>query len=229
MTAAAFRIAFLIYPGMTQLDFTGPAEVLARMPGAECALVWKTLDPVASEGVIRILPTATMDTETRYDMICVPGGWGCTDIMADDAVLDWLRRQGETAELITSVCTGSLILAAAGLLTGYKAGCHWAWAEQLRHFGAEPVRQRVVIDRDRITAGGVTAGIDFAFTIIERRCGRDVAEAIQLGLEYDPAPLSGGTPETARPEITERVTAMLESRLAERREAIAAIAATAGA
>ncbi|MEO0981893.1 MAG: DJ-1/PfpI family protein [Pseudomonadota bacterium] len=220
MADAPFRIAFLIYPGMTQLDFTGPAEVLGLMPDAEIVLVWKSLDPVRADNGIAFVPHATIDDEARYDTVCVPGGFACTDLMVDEPVLAWLRRQSETAEYVTSVCTGSLVLAAAGLLEGYEAGCHWGWAEHLAQFGATPVRKRVVEDRNRITAGGVTAGIDFGFRIIERRLGRDMAEAFQLGIEYDPEPLSGGVPETARPEILELVKANMAARHADRVEAI---------
>ncbi len=225
MTSQPYRIAFLIYPGMTQLDFTGPAEVLARIPGAQIAVVSTTLDPVSSDNGITFVPSATIADDTAYEMICVPGGFACTDMMANAQVLDWLRAQAETAELVTSVCTGSLILAAAGLLDGYRAGCHWAWIDSLSQFGATPVRERVVIDRNRITAGGVTAGIDFGFRIIEQRCGRDFAEAIQLGLEYDPAPISGGVPETARPEILAQVNQFNAGKVSERRTLIDEIAA----
>ena len=216
-----YKIAFLIYPGMTQLDFTGPAEILGLMPDAEIRLVWKTMEPVRSDNNIAFLPHATLADEARYNIICVPGGFACTDLMLDDAVLEWLRAQAETADYVTSVCTGSLILAAAGLLDGYNAGCHWAWAEQLKGFGATPTRQRVVIDRNRITAGGVTAGIDFGFRIVEERLGRDMAEALQLGVEYDPVPLSGGVPETARPEILQRVQAFRSDRLEARMAKVA--------
>lgn len=212
MTDAKFRIGFLVFPGMTQLDFTGPAEVVARMPDAEISLVWKSLDPIRSDNGIRFVPDATIADDVSYDMICVPGGFACTDLMVDPKILDWLRRQAETAAYITSVCTGSLVLAAAGLLKGYKAGCHWAWAEYLEKFGATATRERVVIDRNRITAGGVTSGIDFGFTIVAERCGRDVAEQILLSLEYDPAPLAGGVPEAARPEILDKVQRRISKR-----------------
>ncbi|MCF6329559.1 MAG: DJ-1/PfpI family protein [Henriciella sp.] len=225
MTTQPYRIAFLIYPGLTQLDFTGPAEVLARMPGAQIATVSTTPASVRSDNGITFVPSATIEDDTAYNMICVPGGFACTDMMANAQVLDWLRAQAETAELVTSVCTGSLILAAAGLLDGYRAGCHWAWIDSLSQFGAIPVRERVVIDRNRITAGGVTAGIDFGFRIIEQRCGRDFAEAIQLGLEYDPAPISGGVPETARPETLAQVSQFNAGKVSERRALIDEIAA----
>jgi len=225
MTDSTFKIAFLIYPGMTQLDFTGPAEVLGLMPDAEIHLVWKTLDPVRSDNDITFVPHKTIADNITYNMICVPGGLACTDLMTDAPVINWLRQQAETAEYITSVCTGSLVLAAAGLLDGYNAGCHWAWAEHLEHFGATPVRKRVVIDRNRITAGGVTAGIDFGFRIVEQRLGRDIAEAFQLGIEYDPEPIAGGVPETARPEILEIVKTRVSTTSRERIATITEVAA----
>lgn len=219
-----FRIGFLLYPNLTQLDLTGPAQVLARMSGAELHFVWKTLDPVPSDCPLALVPTATFADCPPLDMICVPGGYGCTAMMRDEQVLGWLRAQAAGAQVVSSVCTGSLILAAAGLLDGYRAGCHWAWGDQLALFGATFVRERVVIDRDRITGGGVTAGVDFAFRLIERLRGRAEAEAIQLALEYDPRPLAGGTPDSARPEVRARVEAAMAQRLGSRLNEIAAIA-----
>lgn len=212
----AFRIGFLLYPNLTQLDMTGPAQVLSRMPGATVDFVWKDKAPVMSDCNLALLPTLTLADSGQFDMICVPGGYGCTALMTDAQVLDWLRAQAAGAKLITSVCTGSLILAAAGLLDGYRAGCHWAWGDSLALFGATFVPERVVFDRNRITAGGVTSGIDFAFKVIESMHGRDTAEAIQLTLEYDPAPLGGGTPATARPEILKAVKALLDTRMGDR-------------
>ncbi len=209
-----FRIGFLLWPHLTQLDMTGPAQVLHRMPGAEVHFVWKTLGPVPSDCGLSLLPTITLDDCPQLDMICVPGGVGTAAVMADIAVLDWLRTQSAGAQLVTSVCTGSLILGAAGLLDGYRAGCHWASGDRLAEFGATYVAERTVIDRNRITAGGVTSGIDFAFRIIAQLHGRDVAESIQLALEYDPQPLGGGTPATARPEILARVQAVYAKRRA---------------
>ncbi len=223
-----YRIGFLLYPDLTQLDMTGPAQVLARMPGAEILFLWKTRDPVMSDCGLALVPTHSLADCPPLDMICVPGGYGCTAVMEDAEVLDWLRAQAATAELVTSVCTGSLILAAAGLLDGYRAGCHWAWRDQLALFGATPVAERIVADRNRITGGGVTAGIDFAFAVIERLKGRDVAESVQLVLEYDPAPIGGGTPETARREIVDTVRRMMAGRgLEDRQATIARIAARA--
>ena len=223
-----YRIGFLLWPELTQLDMTGPAQVLSKMPGAELHFVWKSTAPVPSDCGLPLAPTTTFADCPPLDMICVPGGIGVAPIMRDAEVLDWLRTQAAGASLITSVCTGSLILAAAGLLDGYRAGCHWAAGEQLALFGATFVRERVVIDRNRITAGGVTSGIDFAFRIIAQLHGRDVAEAIALALEYDPAPMGGGTPATARPEILAQVQAGMAERLARREADVAAIAAEQG-
>ncbi len=221
-----YRIGFLLYPDLTQLDMTGPAQILSRMPDAEVLFVWKDRAPVMSDCGLALVPTHTLADCPPLDMICVPGGYGCTAVMEDAEVLDWLRAQAATADLVTSVCTGSLILAAAGLLDGYKAGCHWAWRDQLSLFGAVPVAERVVNDRNRVTGGGVTAGIDFAFRVIERLKGRETAEAIQLVLEYDPAPIAGGTPETARPETVKRVeVAMAQRGLGDRLATIERIAA----
>lgn len=207
-----FHIGFLLYPNLTQLDMTGPAQVLARMPGAKLHFVSASRDPVSDDVGMTFLPTATFADCPPLDMICVPGGYGCTAVMQDAAALGWLREQAVSARFVTSVCTGSLILAAAGLLTGYRAGCHWAWRDQLSLFGAIPVAERVVEDRNRISGGGVTAGIDFGFRIVEKLHGRDMAEMIQLALEYDPAPLGGGTPATARKEIHDATMAAMAAR-----------------
>lgn len=217
------KIGFLLFPDITQLDMTGPAQVLSRMPGMTLHFVAKSLDPVMSDCGLALVPTVTLVDCPPLDIVCIPGGYGTTALMSDDAVLDWLRAQAATARYVTSVCTGSLVLAAAGLLDGYRAGCHWAWGDQLAAFGATYVPERTVADRNRITAGGVTSGIDFAFRLIEQTHGRDTAEAIQLGLEYDPQPLAGGTPATARPEILAMVEAEYAKRLPAVRAAIAAV------
>jgi cyclohexyl-isocyanide hydratase len=221
-----FHIGFLLYPGLTQLDMTGPAQVLGRMPGAKLHFIWKTRDPIVDDLGIAFVPSATFADCPPLDMICVPGGYGCTDVMQDADALAFLRQQAETARFVTSVCTGSLILAAAGLLNGYRAGCHWAWREHLAAFGAVPVAERVVEDRNRISGGGVTAGIDFGFRIVEKLHGRDMAELIQLALEYDPAPIGGGTPQTARREIHDAALAAMRGRgLDDRVAAIRSVAA----
>ncbi len=220
-----YHVGFLLWPGLTQLDMTGPAQVLNRMPGAKLHFVWKSLEPVPSDCGLSLLPTTTLADCPRLDMLCVPGGSPVAPVMRDNEVLTWLRMQAAEADLVTSVCTGSLILAAAGLLDGYKAGCYWASGHQLALFGATFVPERVVMDRNRITAGGVTSGIDFAFRVIERLHGRDAAEAVQLALEYDPKPVAGGTPATARPEILALVRAQMAQRIALREAEIAQIAA----
>lgn len=220
-----YHIGFLLWPDLTQLDMTGPAQVLSRMPEAQLHFVAKTLDPVMSDCGLALVPTKSFADCPQLDLLCVPGGAPIAPVMRDAETLDWLRTQATTAQLVTSVCTGSLILAAAGLLKGYRAGCYWASGHQLPLFGAEFVSERVVIDRNRITAGGVTAGIDFAFRIIEHLHGRDMAERVQLALEYDPQPMAGGTPDTARPAIRDAVLAAMATRLAEREADVAAIAA----
>lgn len=209
-----FRIGFLLYEGLTQLDLTGPAQVLSRMPGAALAFVARDMAPVMSDCGLALVPTCTLAEAGGFDMLCVPGGYGVVDAMADAAVLDWLRREAQGARLVTSVCNGSLLLAAAGLLKGRRAGCHWAWGQALGWFGAVHEAARVVEDGRFVTAGGVTAGIDFAFRVIERVAGRDVAETVQLALEYEPLPLAGGTPGTARPEIMAGLMPVLEARMA---------------
>ena len=219
-----FRIGFLLYPNLTQLDLTGPAQILHRIPGAEVLYLWKNLEPVPSDCGLALMPTMVLAETPQLDMICVPGGHGCTAVMADREVIAWLQRQARGAKLITSVCTGSLILAAAGLLEGYRAGCHWAWGQHLARFGAQWQQERVVVDRDRITGGGVTSGIDFAFRVVEHLCDRDIAESIQLVIEYDPEPLAGGTPNKARPEILTRVNATIAERMRLRAEEIAVVA-----
>lgn len=221
-----FNVGFLLFPNVTQLDLTGPAQVLSRMPNTKIYLAASTLAPVQTDAGFAILPTTTLGDCPQLDMICVPGGGGATAVMEDHAALEWLNRQAADAQLVTSVCTGSLILGAAGLLKGYKATSYWAWRDLLALFGAEPVAERVVIDRDRITGAGVTAGIDFAFRVVEHLHGLDVAEGVRLALEYDPEPLGrGGTPGSARPEILNAVRErMLKHGGAERTEAVRRIA-----
>lgn len=191
-------IAFLLFPGVTQLDLTGPAQVLSRLPGARVHLVWATLDPVPTDAGFSILPNATFTDLPAPDLLCVPGGMGISDVIDNDAALDWVRQAGATAQWVTSVCTGALILGAAGLLKGYDATTHWAWHDKLALFGATPVHARWVIDRNRATGSGVTAGIDFALALMAQMAGDDVARTVQLALEYDPAPpFDAGSPERA--------------------------------
>jgi cyclohexyl-isocyanide hydratase len=187
-TPSSYSIGLLLFPKLTQLDLTGPYEVFSRAPGAEVHLIWKTPDPVVSDRGLAILPTATFPTCPPLDLICVPGGPGQVDLMEDAETLGFLRRIAREAQLITSVCTGSLVLGAAGLLHGYRATSHWSSVDQLALLGAQPVQERVVRDRNRITGAGVTSGIDFALNVVTDIYGRDIAEAIQFQMEYDPAP-----------------------------------------
>lgn len=192
------RVAFLLYPQVTQLDFTGPAQILSRLGGAKVDFVAKNLEPVPTDAGFAVVPTATFAGVGQADILCVPGGIACVDVMEDEEALAWVRQLGAGAAWVTSVCTGSLILGAAGLLAGYRAACHWAWRDHLRLFGAEPVAERVVFDRNRVTGGGVTAGIDFAFALTAAVRGEDHARLVQLALEYDPAPpFDSGSPERA--------------------------------
>lgn len=202
------HIAFLLFPGVTQLDLTGPAQFLSRLPDAKVDLVWDSLDPVPTDAGFSILPTATFADVPRADLLCVPGGMGVASVIDHPRALDWVRQVGSDAQWVTSVCTGALVLGAAGLLRGYRATTHWAWHDLLPLFGAEPVQARTVIDRNRATGGGVTAGIDFALTLMARIAGDDAARAVQLALEYDPAPpFDSGSPAKAGAELVDVYTA----------------------
>lgn len=202
------HIGFLIYPGVTQLDVTGPAEVLSRVPDARIHMIWKTMDPVDTDAGFSINPTNTIDECPKLDVICVPGGTGQTVLMGDDDVLRFLKTQGDQARFVTSVCAGSLLLGAAGLLKGYKSGSHWAFRHLLPNFGAIPVAERIVRDRNRISGGGVTAGIDFGLSLAAELAGEDVAKEIQLAIEYNPKPpFDAGTPEKAGAELEAKVRA----------------------
>jgi cyclohexyl-isocyanide hydratase len=207
------RVGFLLYDQLTQLDMTGPAQVLSRMPGASVDYVAKTMDPVMSDCRLALVPTLTLVESGQFDLLCVPGGYGCSAAMNDPEILDWLRAQAPGLQWLTSVCTGSLILAAAGLLKGRKAACHWAWGQYLPLFGAEWVQERTVFHGNIITAGGVTSGIDFAFRVVDHLHGPDVAASLRLALEYDPESHAGGTPSSARPEILGPLQALIAERL----------------
>jgi cyclohexyl-isocyanide hydratase len=209
MESPAFRIGFVLFPGMTQLDLTGPYEVLARLPGAAIHLVWKDPAPVRSDRGLAIVPTDIFEHCPAPDLICVPGGPGINELLTDDETLSFIRHQAWGARYVTSVCTGALVLGAAGLLQGKRATTHWMSHGLLAEFGAIPVAARVVTDGRLITGGGVTAGIDFGLAIIAELAGPELAEAIELGLEYDPQPPFGtGSPERAGPELVARMRAM---------------------
>ena len=209
--ASPIEIGFLVFPQITQLDFTGPLQVFSRVPGARVHLIWKCIEAVPSDTVLTFTPTVTFADCPQLDVICVPGGYGTDDLMNDEEVLSFLRTQAEAARYVTSVCTGSTVLAAAGLLQGYRAATHWSARDALALLGATPSRDRVCIDRNRVTGGGVTAGIDLALTLVAQMIDRPTAEAIQLGIEYNPAPpFNSGSPETAPPEVL----AMMKERMA---------------
>ena len=200
--SAALQIGLVIFPKVTQLDLTGPLQVFSSVPDAKVHLIWKRIEPVASDSVLTLTPTTDFADCPQLDVICVPGGGGTDDMVNDAEMLDFLRRQAKSAKYITSVCTGSLVLGAAGLLKGYRAATHWSAMDLLGAFGATPTRTRVCVDRNRITGGGVTAGIDFALTLVSILVDRSTAEMIQLRLEYNPAPpFNSGSPDTAPPEI----------------------------
>ena len=220
------RIVFALFPGVTQLDFTGPHQVLSRLPGAEIIIASRTGEPIEADGIVfgglrRLADIASCD------VICVPGGAGATDnAIADEEFLAHVARLAATARYITSVCTGSLVLGAAGLLRGRHAACHWAWRDLLELFGAIPDPARVARDGNIITGGGVTAGIDFALTLAAEITDPKTAQAIQLGLEYAPAPpFASGRPETAPEEILSLVNARNARGAPRRREQVATAAA----
>jgi cyclohexyl-isocyanide hydratase len=224
--AVPINIGILLFPKVTQLDATGPAQVLARAPGATLHMIWKTRDPVPTDAGFSIVPTTTFADCPQLDVICVPGGGGQVDVMDDEETLDFLRKQAAGARYVTSVCTGSLVLGAAGLLKGYRSACHWASRDLLAAFGAIPVAERVVRDRNRFSGGGVTAGIDFGLTLLAELAGEDVAKSVQLGMEYDPQPpFQSGSPETAGAECVARVREQMAPMLERRQKANAAAAA----
>lgn len=207
------HIGLLLFPQVTQLDLTGPAQFLSRVPGARIHLVWKDTAPVMTDAGFSINPTTAFADCPQLDVLCVPGGFGIVDLLGDAGTLDFLRQQAAGARFVSSVCNGSLVLGAAGLLQGYRSACHWNWRGFLPAFGAIPVAERIVRDRNRISGGGVTAGIDFALALAAELAGEETARTLQLGFEYDPRPpFNCGTPERAG---STRVAAY-QARLAER-------------
>ncbi|MCF8880976.1 DJ-1/PfpI family protein [Hyphobacterium sp. SN044] len=221
--AETFHIGFLLFPNLTQLDFTGPLQVLARLPGARIHLVAKTKGPVETDCGPFLLADTDFTDCPKLDMLCVPGGFGIDQAMQDADTIAFVKRQAEGARYVTSVCTGAFILGAAGLLKGKRATTHWAWHAHLARVGAEPVKARVVRDGHLFTGGGVTAGIDFALTITAEIAGESVARAIQLGIEYDPAPpFDSGSPDVAEPETLKICESRYAGRVAEFEAALAA-------
>jgi cyclohexyl-isocyanide hydratase len=218
-------IVFPLYPGVTQLDFTGPYQFFVRLRGVEVIVASVEGQPITLEGLnfSGLVPLVQIE---HCDVLCVPGGRGCIDAMADPKYLSSIRSLAARARYITSVCTGSLILGAAGLLEGKRAACHWAWREFLPHFGAIPDPGRVVRDGNVITGGGVTAGIDFALTVVAELTDPVTAQSLQLALEYAPAPpFDCGTPDRAPAEVLDRVRSLNPQAAAERRAALERLAA----
>jgi len=222
--AQPFRIVFILYPRLTQLDFTGPYEVLARVPDTEVVIASTDGGVLKTEMGLTFTDLAKLSDVTAADMIMIPGGPGQTEAMQDAEFMEQVKRLGASAKYVTSVCTGSLILAAAGLLTGKRAGSHWAYRELLSMFGAIPDDARVVRDGNAVTGGGVTAGIDIALTIAAEIAGEDVAKMIQLAIEYAPAPpFNSGRPEIAEEKTVAAVKQLFSAFAAQRRQAIAQV------
>lgn len=220
---AVMQIGMLLFPGITQLDLTGPYEVLARIPGAAVHIVAKTIDPVPVEvGPLQLVPSTTFSEAPPIDLLFVPGGGGQIAAADDAETLDWVHATGEKARWVTSACTGSLLLGCAGLLEGYRAATHWAFMDLLPLVGAIPTHKRVVVDRNRLTSGGVTAGIDIAFVIASEVAGRAAAEMIQLQIEYDPEPpFRAGHPNVASLELVAQARERIAGRHAQRRAQMA--------
>lgn len=198
-------IGLIMYPGMTALDIVGPQTVFSSLPDVEIHRIWKALEPIQTDDGMMIVPDTTFADCLPLDVICVGGGLGQMAVVDDPEVLEFLRQQGSSAKFVTSVCGGSEFLAKAGLLQGYRAATHWAMREQLARLGVEVGCERVVIDRNRITGGGVTAGIDFGLTIALKLRGEEAAKIAQLLMEYDPAPpFDVGSPEKAGSELVNK-------------------------
>jgi cyclohexyl-isocyanide hydratase len=216
------RIGLLLFPRMNQLDLTGPFEVFSRLPDTQVLLLSKNPEPVEADTGLRLLPNATLRDCPTLDVVCMPGGPGVNALMEDAEVLDWLRGQAAQARYVGSVCTGSLVLGAAGLLREKRATSHWASRDLLAAFGAVPTAGRVVRDGNLFTGGGVTAGIDFALTMVAELAGSQLARAIQLQIEYAPAPpFDAGTPESAPTDVV-RAAHIRGAAMCREREAIVA-------
>lgn len=216
-------IVLFVFDGITALDVVGPYEVLARLPGARVRFVAPAAGVVRTDNqVLGLAADEGIDDVARADLLLVPGGFGTRRLEHDDRVLDWVRAVDATTQITASVCTGALVLAAAGLLRGRRANTHWAMRERLREHGALPVGERIVRDGKYATAAGVSAGIDLALQLAVDIAGREIAQAIQLGIEYDPAPpLAAGNPETAPPAIRDMVLARMRARDADLQRASA--------
>jgi cyclohexyl-isocyanide hydratase len=216
-----FRVVFALYPRVTQLDFTGPFEVFARLPQARCTLASVAGGTIVADGGITFAGVVPLADIAECALLCVPGGFGTVAALGDQSYLTELRRLGRQAQYVTSVCTGSLLLAAAGLLAGKKAACHWAWRDLLTEFAVTPMPDRIVRDGNVVTGGGVTAGIDMALAVTAQIAGVDFAQTVQLAIEYSPEPpFDCGRPERARPEIVAAVQKRLDGIRSERDAAV---------
>ncbi|MFI5399973.1 MAG: DJ-1/PfpI family protein [SAR324 cluster bacterium] len=223
------HVGLLLFPELTQLDLTGPYEVFARMPDTQVHLVAEHSSPVRSDQGLTLVPTGTFASVPALDLVCVPGGTGIVHAIESAATLAFLRSQAETARYVTSVCTGALVLGAAGLLRGYRATTHWMSLDLLPLLGAIPVPDRIVMDRNRVTCGGVTAGIDFALRVAAELFSPAVAEGIQLTIEYDPEPpFRAGSPRTAPAEVVARAVERGRARQDARRHVLLEAARKAG-
>jgi cyclohexyl-isocyanide hydratase len=210
----SFNIGFVLFPNLTQLDFTGPLQVLHRLPESTTHIVAKTRDAVPSDCGLSLVPTTTFADCGQLDLICVPGGFGVSGAIADAPTIDFVRRQGARAKYVTSVCTGAFVLGVAGLLRGRRATTHWAYTGLLPMVGATYEKARVVRDGNVFTGGGVTAGIDFALAVAGEVAGAETAQRIQLSIEYDPAPpFAAGRPDGAPAAIREGLAERYDSRL----------------
>ncbi|MCA8049579.1 DJ-1/PfpI family protein [Burkholderia arboris] len=221
MTAAPYVVVFALFENVTQLDFAGPYEVFLRLPGAQCVMASSTGGTIEADGGLTIANVRRLADIPHADLVCVPGGLGVIEAMGDAEYVRELRRLADGARYVTSVCTGSLLLGAAGLLRGKRATCHWSWLDLVPAFGATVDDARVVRDGNLITGGGITAGIDMALTVMAEIAGADHAQAVQLSIEYAPAPpFDGGRPERAAPKILEAVTAQLGQMRMDRYDAV---------
>lgn len=217
-------IGFVLFENVTQLDLTGPLQILSRTPGATTVIAARTLDPVATDAVVKLSASHDFANCPQSDVLCVPGGPGVLPALEDAATLDFIARQAAGARYVTSVCTGALLLGAAGLLKGRRATTHWAYRDLLPAFGAIPAEGRVVRDGNVFTGGGVTAGMDFGLTLLAELAGEAVARQIQLAVEYDPAPpFASGSPATASAETLSVVQPFYEARVADYRDVVARI------
>lgn len=207
-------VDFLLFPNLTQLDLTGSAQVLSRVPNAKVHLVWKDLGPVMTDIGFSINSTTTFESCSQLDVLCVPGGFGIGEQMVDEVTLSFLRKQSISAKYITSGCNGSLILAAAGILKGHKSACHWIWSKYPPLFGVEPINQRVVKDSKFISGGEVTAGIDFVYELAAELAGEHITKRLQLALEYAPTPpFDCVSPEKAGPALANEVLELQRDRI----------------